>query len=214
MKRILSATLAAAGALGLFWALSSDQTNAADHNDPPAITGLAEDIGDFFAWHTGTGADQKLVMVFTFAGLQAPAADQAGTYDPDVLYGVHIDNDDGDAAANDDIWVRFAQNDLGDWGMQIQGIPGTTGPLEGPVGTTLTEGEVSATVGLFDDPFFFDLTGFGDTLTSGALSFDNTRDDFAGTNITAVVIETPYTAAQGGAGPVLNLWATAARIGG
>ncbi len=213
MKRILSTALAATAAMGLFLALASERTVAADHNDPPTIAGTAEDIGDFFAWHTGTGADQKLIMVFTFAGPVAPVAGQAGTYDPDVLYGVHIDNDDGDALANNDIWVRFAQNDLGEWGMQVQGVPGTTGPLVGAVETTITEGDVSVRAGLFDDPFFFDLSGFVETLNTQTLSFDSANDDFAGSNITAVVIETPYAAAQGGAGPVLNLWATAARIG-
>ena len=67
--------------------------------------------------------------------------------------------------------------------------------------------------GLFDDPFFFDLQGFRETTSTGTLSFDNTRDFFAGQNVSAVVIEIPTSRIANGTNPV-DIWATTARFGG
>lgn len=123
-----------------------------------------------------------------------------------MLYGIHIDNS-GNNVANFDIWVRFGQNDLENWGVQVQGLPGATGPVVGPVETIIEEGNLKVWAGLRDDPFFFDLEGFLTTATTGTISFDPTRDFFAGQNITAVVLEIPLGAAQGG-GSDLQVWST------
>lgn len=187
--------------------LESAPAEAADHTDPPSRVdgGDADDIGDIYAWHDST--DDTLTVVLTFAGPIAPAADQTGTYDADKLYGIHIDNS-GDNSANFNIWVRFGQNSLGDWGVQVENLPGTTGPVVGPVETTVSgEGGTQVWAGLRDDPFFMDLTGFQDTVASGDLSFDPTRDFFEGLNITAVVLEMSLPAAAGG-NTDLQVWST------
>lgn len=213
-KRIAArlGALCAAGtavAAGL-WFAQPEPANAADHNDPPArVDGqaAADDIADLYAWH---GTD-TVTVVLTFAGPTAPAAGQSGNYDPDVLYTVNIDNT-GDDIADISTYVRFAQNDLGDWGVQVTNLPGEAAPVEGAVETAIDApngGKVWS--GLADDPFFFDLTGFVTTVTTGTLSFDSTRDFFAGQNVTAVVLEMPLTAAQG-AGTNLSIWSTTGRI--
>ncbi|MCA9729372.1 MAG: DUF4331 family protein, partial [Candidatus Eisenbacteria bacterium] len=61
-----------------------------------------------------------------------------------------------------------------------------------------------------DDPFFFDLAGYQMTLQTGDLSFDSTRDSFAGLNVTAIVVEMDLSAALG-SGSKINLWATTGR---
>lgn len=208
------ASLCAAGvaALGIAWFADGGEAEAADHSDPPARVGAAidaADIADLYAWHSSD--DGTLTVVMTFAGPSMPSAGQAGQYDADVLYGIHIDNS-GDDSANADIWVRFAQNDLGDWGVQLLGVPGEAGAVSGPVETDV-DGANGAKVftGLRDDPFFFDLEGFQNTVSSGDLSFMNTRDSFEGQNVTAVVVEIPLAAALGG-GTDLSIWATSSRI--
>ena len=186
---------------------------AADHLDPPNRAtgpGDATDIADFYAWTVGSGADQKLVMVLTFAG-PAPVGTPA-TYDRDVLYTIHIDNTN-DQLPNTSIYVRFAPNSSGDWGVQMINVPGSVGPITGPVNETLEVGGAKVFTGLRDDPFFFDLQGYGETLSTGTLSFDSTRDFFAGQNATAITLEVPISAALG-VGNTLNLWAMTARIGG
>lgn len=197
------AVLAAAG----LW-LATGAVDAADHTDPPGgvTAGDAADIGDLYAWHT----DASLVVVLTFAGPVAPAEGQRGAWDPSVLYGIHLDNT-GDNAPNASIWLRYGQNALGDWGVQVINLPGTAGPVVGPVEQTL-EPAAGARVwtGLRDDPFFFDSQGFQDTVATGTLAFDPGRDFFAGMNITVAVLEMPLAAALG-AGDSVQLWATTAR---
>ena len=99
------------------------------------------------------------------------------------------------------------------FGVQISGIPGVNGPIVGPVETTIAKDGVTARAGLFDEPFFFDLQGFKDTVSSGHLAFNNKRNFFAAQNDTAIVIEIPSDRLNN-AGHVLNIWGTTARLGG
>ena len=196
--------LAAAAGLLAITGLSS-LAIAADHTDSPAAAGdPAVDIADFYAWHT----DDKLVAVVTFAGLGEAGA--SATYDAETLYGIHIDTD-GDNEADQDIWVKFGQNGSGDWGVQAMGIPGEDGAVVGAVeGNIEGAGGSMLYAGLREDPFFFDFEGFGDTLETGTLMFDGERDSFAGTNVTAIVVEMDRAAAAGDADSIA-LWATAGR---
>lgn len=178
---------------------------AADHTDSPAAAAdPAVDLADFYAWHT----EDKLVAVVTFAGFGEAGED--ATYDAETVYGIHIDTD-GDNEADSDIWVKFGQNESGDWGVQAMGIPGEDDAVVGEVETNI-EGAGGSMVyaGLREDPFFFDFEGFVDTLETGTLSFDAERDGAAGTNVTAVVIEMDLAAAAGDS-EALSMWATAGR---
>lgn len=217
--------IAVLGALGLglgFWA-TSRPADAADHNDPPSrVTGdtadRAADIADVFAWHTEEG---KTVIALTFAGPNDPVAGQTATFDADVLYGIHIDTD-GDAAADHDIWARFGQSASGNWGVQLEGIPGGDPATQaGPVEIVnrimgVTNGFFWA--GLREDPFFFDLEGFQDTAMTGDLSFSGLTgepvDFFAGKNASAIVIELETADLMAGADNTFSVWATTGRVGG
>ncbi len=108
-------------------------------------------------------------------------------YDRDVLYTVHLDRD-GDAISDHDIHVRFGDDGEGNHGVQVSNLPGCDGAIEGPVESVLSDGSLAVFAGLRDDPFFFDLTGFRETLATGALAFDADRDFFAGTNVLAIVL--------------------------
>ena len=183
----------------------------ADHLDPPGRvndTNKASDIADFYAWHQGEGVNQKLVIVLTYGGPTLPGA--PATYDANVLYTIHIDST-GNHQADLSIYVRFAQNIAGVWGVQVTNLPGTIAPVIGPANEIIEIGEVKVYTGLRDDPFFFDLQGYLDTLNTGTLSFDSTRDFFAGSNVTSIVLEMPMQPAVG-IGNSLSLWATTARI--
>jgi hypothetical protein len=188
--------------------------HAADHLDPSTrIDGVGNpaDIGDVYAWVHGEEGDRTLVVIMTIGGPVAPVADQTAGFHPDVLYGVHVDRT-GDHIADSNIWLRFGQNSLGAWGVQVVDLPGATGTVVGPVGETITDGSASVYTGLRDDPFFFDLEGFLTTLETGTVSFVPNRDFFAGQNISSVVLEMNLEAALAG-GAVLNIWGTTARIG-
>lgn len=189
---------------------------AADHLDPPGRTNpsndpipdKAADIADVFAWHTATHVN----LVLTFAGPQA--TNLPATYDPNVLYTINVSNAAPRTSPEFPIEVRFgrgANNQT--FGVQIKGVPGVTGTIEGPVESDLTKDGVRVRAGLFDDPFFFDLQGFRDTLSTGRLSFNNQRDFFAGQNLTAIVISIPRDRIENGAN-LVDVWATTARFGG
>ena len=186
--------------------------SAADHGEAPGTQAdPAADITDFYAWpKMADSSEGTLVAAIGFGtGL---SASKPVPYDPDVLYGIHIDSD-MDHIADTDIWIRFGQNSAGEWGVQVQGLPGTDAAVVGAVESTLeTDSGLRVFAGLRDDPFFFDFTGFSDTLATGNLSFDSTRDSFAGVNIGAIVVEMDAaTAAPSGQ---LQIWATTARMGG
>ena len=186
------------------------RTEAADHLDPSArvMAGDADDIADVFAWNTDTTANGgNLVVAMTFAG---PVPSNAFTGDRDVLYGIHIDSADASHDPDVDVWVRFAQDSAGNWGYRIDGVPGAGGPIVNRIGATTDLGGAKAFCGVREDPFFFDLMGFRTTLTSGDLAFDNTRDFFAGLNVSTVVIEIPLRALPGD-GPY-HIWGTTSRI--
>ena len=179
---------------------------AADHTDSPAAAAdPAADLTDFYAWHTEGG---KLILVLNYAGFATPGT--AATYDAGVLYGFHVDRD-GDNVADQDLWIRFGQDSGGNWGVQVEGLPGESEHLVGAVETNLVgAGGSMVYTGLRDDPFFFDFEGFETTLMTGTLSFDAMRDSFAGTNVTSIVLELD-TAAVADGSENLSIWATTAR---
>lgn len=178
----------------------------ADHAEAPAaVADPAADLADVYAWHQGN----KLVTVVTFAGLSGSA--MGALYDDDVLYTVHLDQD-GDNAAEIEILVRFGANAAGEWGMRVENLPGSPAPIEGPVETLLDAGDGRRVwAGWRDDPFFFDLQGFRETLQTQAVAFDSSRDSLAGLNVTAIVLESDLAAAGGGNAEPLRIWATTAR---
>ena len=182
---------------------------AADHNEAPGTKAdRIADIDDVYAWHTGDG---KIVVVVTFGGVGGDPAGPPADYDADVLYQIHLDNT-ADAIADLTIDVRFGQNAAGDWGVQLENIPGgTSGAVSGAVDAVVDAGNgLSAQAGTFDDPFFFDLEGLLTTLSTGSVSFDSTRDSFAGKNNHALVVEMDAATATG-AGTTVDVWATTGR---
>ena len=203
MQSIVWKTTAVAGVIALgVWSLPCPQSvDAADHTDPPSLADAAQDIGDIYAWHNAE--NDTFTAILTFAGPTDPGAE--APYSADVLYGIHISNDDDNATSEHDIWIQYGQNAAGDWGVAAAGVPGAAGEIVGPVGSDLADGPAHVWTDLADDPFFFDLVGFGQTL-GGTISFDSTRDFFAGKNIRAVVIETSLASVTGT--DHLRIWAT------
>jgi hypothetical protein len=210
--------------------LQPQEVTAADHADAPLTEGdVAADIADVYAWHTEGGT---IVMVMTFAGLRASGDDPV--YDPDTLYTLHIDNtadpvekidyldNDNDNESDIQINVRFGQNNLEEWGVQFNGVPGADdATFDGAVQTELTNGSATVIAGDFDDPFFFDLQGFRDTrdnLIDDADPFDVAFasvvagapvDFFAGLNVMAIIVEIDAAATvDGNADNFVQIWAT------
>jgi hypothetical protein len=189
---------------------------AADHLDPPGRTDLAvdptpdlpADIADIFAWHTA----DKVNVVVTFGGPSSPT--QPASFDRDVLYKILVSTDAPTDTPEIVIRARFGRGTRPDeWGVRIEGVPGVNGAIEGPVDTNLVKDGVTARAGLFDEPFFFDLQGFRESRSLGAIRFVNTRNFFDANNDTAIVLEIPRDRFASATTP-LGFWTTTARFGG
>ncbi len=210
--------IAAAGASAV---LTTNAGRAADHVDPPTRTDIrfdptpdvAADVADIFAWTDAT----SLNLIFTFAG---PASKtQPATYDPRVIYRIHLST----AGRPDDdeyvIETRFGHGTGGD-GVRVVGLPGQTQPLIGPVETILRQDGNLAFAGLIEDPFFFDVLGFRQTLATGTISMLNTRDFFADQNDTAIAFQIPIdrvardTNGNGRPDSRIDVWIDSYRKGG
>lgn len=205
-KRYTRLAVVGLGAASLLM-LTHDGVQAADHTEAPgAIADPPADLADFYMWHNDAG---KLVAVMTFAGKAEAGAPP--TYDVDALYGFHIDNNDDDVA-DINIWCRFGTNTaMDEWGVQCLNVPGSAGPIEGPVETNIDDGAGNMVfAGSREDPFFFDLDGFQATLMSGMLEFNSENDFFAGLNVTAIVVEMDAAMAVGD-DMTLQAWITTGR---
>lgn len=219
MTKRLGALLVAGTAMALFAValiIPGAGNRAADHLDPPlrtdptldSVPDVPADIADIFAWHSG----DTVKVIVTFGG--PSSLTQPASFDRDVLYKILIST----AAPADTpevvIRARFGRGKgPNEWGVRIDGVPGVTGAIEGPVDTNLVKDGVTARAGLFDEPFFFDLQGFRETRALSAIRFVNTRNFFDGNNDTAIVLEIPRDRFAGAQMP-LGFWTTTSRFGG
>jgi hypothetical protein len=192
---------------GVFAAAASASTFviAADHHeaDTTSADDAAANLGDLYVFHDGG----RVTLILTFDGYRLAA--ETPTYDPDVLYGFHIDTN-ADNVPDHEIWARFGQNTAGEWGVQVQGVPGNAAAMVGPIDEVVSDDATGAQVfgGFRDDPFFFDLQGYTDTLMTGTLAFDPARDFVAFKYTGAIAVEFD----QAGLGSEsIAVWATTGR---
>lgn len=177
---------------------------ASDHTDAPAVAfDPAADLLDLYAWHHENS--DLMTVIITFAQDESAAE---GTYDPDVLYTLHFDTNN-DNRADLEIYARFgAHKQTGAAGVWVDGIPGESGPVFGPVETTLGgTGANQVWAGFADDPFFFDIQGFQDSLLMLSYLFTG-ADGMAGRNATAIVVEFDASSLPN----TVQIWATTGRI--
>ncbi len=169
---------------------------AADHLDAPGVQADGRtDINDLYVFQSPTNPDNTVLVmtVNPIAGVRSGT-----TFHPDAEYAFNID-DDGDAIADSVIEVEFdrVRRD-GRQRIEVDGDNHIRG--RGFVGNNirLRDGG-TATAGVFDDPFFFDLEGFRNGFQFTGTNF------FAGLNVSAIVIEVPsHRLGDGGIG----VWAT------
>jgi hypothetical protein len=205
----LAAAALAAGAVLLF---GTAPLRAADHRETPTTTADAvADIADVYTWYE----NGRFTIVMTVDGIRMPTPGQAARFDEAVRYELHIgrDNFATTRAAAVDIVVRLKQESNGQWTVIAQNVPDANGTIRGSAESVISKGSANVFVGLRDDPFFFDLEGFRNTLMTGTLMFNPARDTFAGMNATAIVVEMDLNAVKNGSNR-LYVWGTTARKDG
>lgn len=204
--RILFLMAAVVGIMVL--GLAAFGAGAADHLEAPLVRADGRlDINDVYAFKDGDYT--ALVMtVNPVAGVLSP------TYlaENPVSYNFMIDND-GDAVEdlvlqltaartrnNGKQRVTLTKWDVDSWTSTrlVQGM--SERRLTGKASTKLY-------VGLRDDPFFFDLQAFRDTLGGGSRAFcdSGTTDFFAGLNVSAIVVRVRTNMLTDGS-PNIGVW--------
>ena len=158
------------GALALSVLSAASWAIAADHLDAPAVSAdpLA-DITDLYAW-----TDQGRVV---FALNVAPLAGKDAKFSDKVQYVIHTERAAkfGSAGEKSDIICTFdAAQKISCW-VGEKGY--VTGDASATAGLDSADKTIKVFAGLRDDPFFFNLDGFKDTVTTvkgvaGSLKFD------------------------------------------
>jgi hypothetical protein len=196
--------------------------HAADHVESPAATAdRPADLADIFFFDP-EDTSGRLVAVITYGG-SSTVSDQndADFYcDRDVLYSFFIDRDDngdGTETIGEDVRIdiRMAEQEDGSCRVRIENVPGAGETIAGTVSSDnrlfQSDSGLNVFVGPVDDPFFFDAQGLGDTLSTGNVAFDNSRDAFANRNLSAIAFEID-TATLSSTQTVFRVWATTGRI--
>lgn len=158
------------GALALSVLSAASWSIAADHLDAPVVSGdpLA-DITDLYAWTETTNV--------VFALNVAPLAAKDAKFSDKVQYVIHTESAAGFGAAGEkvDIICTFdAAQKISCW---VGDKDYVTGDASATTGLQSASKGIKVFAGPRDDPFFFNLTGFQDTVATvkavaGTLNFD------------------------------------------
>ena len=205
-------------------------TRGADHRDSPGVEGdPAADLADVYAFRSPENSD-NLVVAMTVNGLTAPPENATRNFATDVTYNIHVDNSDPlDQVADATVSVTFSGDPLM---FTVEGLgdpitgevtPPSTDPTA-PAPVVTESGGIKVFAGQRDDPFFFDLVGFNAFIAGPYVPAEGLRaegetpaaDTFAGTNVSAIVIELPITALTGAADSntgTIQAWASTSRSG-
>lgn len=160
--------------------LASAPIHAADHLDGPAVSNdPAADINDVFAFINPNDAGE-LILAATIL----PLANSNSRFSDAVDYQFHIQNT-ADKSKDEIISCRFKGKMAREYKCK--------GPkhleVSGKLDKVNSHKGMRAYAGLRDDPFFFDLVAFKDTVATLSPQFTNPGDDFfEGLNAMAIVI--------------------------
>ena len=234
MRRLRSRTVALAAtvlALGLAGGVAiavgggPSGADAADHLDAPGLTppggDVRLDLTDIYAFRAAGGRTALILNVngFSKAGQQATFATGVPSVAATrrVSYNFRVDNN-GDAREDVVLSVTFGNpNKQGLQKLQIRRngkviLNGKTSPF-GKVVVNKGKGGVRAFAGMRDDPFFFDLDGFLNILSSqpgkSFLGCTSPRTDkFAGSNVSSIVLELKPSLLTRRGSSKIGVWAT------
>lgn len=185
----ITSTLALTGLLGAL-VVASTQAQAADHLEAPAATVDGRtDITDLYAFQSPSNPDNTVIAlaVNPLAGVE-----NTTTFKPGASYQIFVGDEEGRGTKFRFRFGRVRKNGSQKMGMWIDRKKVATGRTGR---TSRVPGGTKVRAGVFDDPFFFDLTAFGDQVkgAGGSRTFcDGNEVDFlAGLNVNAIVLEVP-----------------------
>lgn len=135
---------------------------AADHIDSPAaVADPAADITDIYTWMESDAAKLNLVMNVT------PFAAASASFSSSVIYSFHVTNvNPGVSAKPYEVRCKFYDaTNIECWVLDgTTVLDYVTGDPAATAGIDSDSGKVKVFAGLRNDPFFFNLDGFNDTI--------------------------------------------------
>lgn len=145
---------------------------AADHTDSSAvIADPAADITDVFAWMDPSGDKLNLV-------LDIPSGGAGSSFSDAVQYVFHVESSPafGTAGESTDIICTFDVNQAVSCWVGSEAY--VTGDASSTAGLLDDSGQIRVFAGRRNDPFYFNISGFRNTISAvvaaaGSLSFDN-----------------------------------------
>jgi len=209
-------------AAALLCALVVIPTRGADQRDDPFLSNFthgALDLGDLYVFRSPANANNTVLIMTlgSFAGVKSKPV-----FKPKVDYEFRIDIDLDGAT---DIIFRFVFGDPNAQGVQTltfkrtRGFDGLETLASGKTGVNLSvTGGGQLRAALFDDPFFFDQSGFNTLFIQGQPGFPRavgTAKNFYGptANVLGIVLEIPSSNIIASAGPLIGVWARTALRG-
>jgi hypothetical protein len=191
--------------------LPATPTGAADHGDSPSIgADRSADINDVYLF-LDPNDNTRVVLLATVNGFIVPSENaNFGIFDPGLRYRFELETNN-DAVADQFIDVVFAEKAGSAATPQLatisssflptliapSSVANTAALAPAPVVTTDSVTNIAFFAGLVDDPFFFDIPGFGrfvNSVLSGspnAAALQRGRDSFAGYNTLALGLSVP-----------------------
>src|SRR6266545_4911949 len=202
MKKILTIGFYGLTVLMLVFGLVALPARAADHLDGPMAKHDGRlDITDVYAFQSPSNPSNTVLImnVDPVAGVLSPT-----TFHPDASYDLKIDTN-GDAKEDITYKVTFSAVSNGTQNVTLRRVPasGSSAVLaRGQTGANIpVRGGGMLRVGVFDDPFFFDLVAFRNGLAfcPGGVG----TNFFAGLNVASIVLEVPSSSL----GTNIGVWA-------
>lgn len=187
-------------------ALTAGGAWAADHLDSPLVTtDRTADINDLYAFVNPNDAGELVLIATVF-----PIADASSRFSDAVEYRFSISNGAGGHEINCRALGKRAK------GMRcaLDGVESVAGPV-GRVNSN-DDGSLRLFAGLRDDPFYFDLVAFQQTVETLSPQFtDPGTDFFAPLGTLAIVLGVDSSLlTNDGADPVLRVWSSTNRASG
>ena len=181
---------------------------AADHLEAPAVVNdPATDINDVYAFINPNDASE-LILAMTVS----PIANGATRFSDAVQYRFNVTNADGTSTIN----CTFTRPDELLLMQQFTCTAPGDRTVSGELNRVGQDGDFRVFTGLRDDPFFFDLVAFNETVATAAPTFTNPGVDFfAGLNTLAIVVgidSSAFTPMMGD--NTLQIWADTVRTDG
>ncbi len=210
--------------------------SAADHAESTSVANdPGADLGDAFVY-LNPFDNTKVILALSVAGFIVPAEQvNLGYFPHDILYRFEIENT-GDAVADRTIDITFSQQTSRSMPQTAsvtllaspKGPPPSTfqapttvqtlNPTANPFRvTTIGSLGVKFFAGMTDDPFYFDIVGFGRFVGSvlggnpDPTRLQRARDSFAGYNTHMITLEVPAAMLRGSAGSVIGVQALTMR---